>query len=67
MFLFVAIYKAMKMEIKFLCEAEMSDKEIVEWVLSALDVYCDYQHGEVKVLEVHDRLMCKPGDDLPEA
>lgn len=63
----MAIYKAMKLEIKFLCESEMSDKEIIEWVLSALDVYCDYQHAEAKVIEVHDRVICKPSDGLAEA
>lgn len=63
----MSVYKAVKMEIKFLCENELEPKEIVEWVLSALETYCDYEAAEAKIIKSHDSIICKPGDELAEA
>ncbi len=56
---FMALMKAVKVQIEILTEANVSNKEIVEWTRDAMIDYCGYLGATVKVLEVHDNVTAK--------
>lgn len=56
----MAIYKALKLEVLLLAEAEMSDAEIVKWVSDALYDYCNFDNSMVKITERHESIMLDP-------
>jgi hypothetical protein len=61
------VLKAVKMEIKFLCENELDKEDILAWVLDALEKFADFESPQAKILEMHDNVLCKPGEELAEA
>jgi hypothetical protein len=59
--------KAVKVEIKFLCENELSKEDILAWVLDSMATFCDFENPQAKIIELHESVICKPGDELAEA
>jgi hypothetical protein len=54
------IYKALKLEVLVLVEAEMTDAEVIKWTQDALYDYCNFDNSMVKVTERHESIMLDP-------
>lgn len=54
----MALYKAVKLEIMILTEADLSDAEILKWSEDAMLNFCDFREAVVKIKEKHERIIC---------
>jgi len=53
----VALYKAIKVELKFLCENTLETNQALDWVLDAMEKFCDFYAAEVKLVQEHHNVM----------
>ena len=51
------VYKAIKVELSFLCENTLETKQALEWVMDSMDKFCDFYAADVKLLEEHHNVL----------
>lgn len=51
------MYKAIKVELKFLCENTLETDQALDWVLDAMEKFCDFYASEVKLVQEHHNVM----------
>ncbi len=53
----MALYRALKLEIQVLTEADLSDSEVLKWAKESLVEWADFLEVTVKITEKHERII----------
>jgi hypothetical protein len=53
--------KCIKFEVEIVCESELETDEAIKWIENAMDVYCEFEGWQVKVVEEHRVLAHEEG------
>ncbi len=54
---YVGLFRALKLEVQILTEADLSDDEVTKWTKESLTEWADFLEVTVKITEKHERII----------